>query len=107
VNVISKAANTPSVSTPTTGGIEFWSNCYSQGTNGVFDYDDTITVGSPDCYGSLQLSIGTNMVFSYNRWSSGGNSDMGFGNQPTGNPDWTFAQNSASFATRRLEVYIK
>lgn len=107
VTVVSKAANTPSVAVPTTGGIEFWSNCYNTpgGNGGVYDYDDTPT--TDDCYGSFQLSIGTDMVFSYNRWSGGGDSDLGFGNQPTGHPDWTFAQTSANYAVRRLEVYIK
>lgn len=107
VTIVSKAANTPSVAVPTTGGIEFWSNCYDTpgGNGGVYDYDDTPT--TDDCYGSFQLSIGTDMVFSYNRWSGGGDSDLGFGNQPTGHPDWTFSQNSASYAVRRLEVYVK
>lgn len=110
VTVISKAANVVNQG-PVTGQLEFWKDCYSTGGGNasLYDYRDTRSVGTA-CYGSMQLSIGTDMIFSYNRWSAGGNSDMGFGNQPAASgqhPDWTFKQNSASFAARKLEVFVK
>ena len=109
VTVVSKAGNTPSIAAPTNGTIEFWSNCYAPngGNNGLYDYDDDYTGQGTDCYGSLQVHVGTNTVFSYSRWSGGGASDIGFGNQAVNHPDWTFAGNAGGFATRRLEVFVK
>lgn len=108
VSVVSKAANTASIAVPTAGYIEFWSNCYAPtgGNDAVYDYKDTLT--QTDCYGSMQVHVGTNTVIAYNRWANN-NVDVegGFGNQAVGNPDWTFAVNMASYATRRLEVYVK
>lgn len=111
VTVISNAALVQNVANPVAGQLEFWKDCYGAagGNNGVYDYRDTRTVGSA-CYGSMQLSIGTDMIFSYNRWSGGGNSDLGFGNQPAASgthPDWTFKQNSGAYNVRKLEVYVK
>lgn len=111
VTVISNAALVANVAAPVDGQLEFWKDCYSTtgGNNGSYDYRDARNAGSA-CYGSMQLSIGTDMIFSYNRWSSGGNSDMGFGNQPVASgahPDWTFKQNSAAFAVRKIEVFVK
>lgn len=107
VTVISKAANTPSVSVPTNGSMEFWSHCYGTngGNNALYDYDDERT--TEDCYGSMQIHIGTNTVFAFNRWSAAAPADLGFGNQTVGHPDWTLTSNAASYATRRLEVFVK
>jgi hypothetical protein len=107
VTVVSNAKNTPSIATPSNGRIEFWSNCYAQagGNGNAYDYFDTPT--DPDCYGSMQISVGTNTVFGYNSWANGQDADLGFGNNPNGEPDWTFAHNAGDYAVRRLEVYVK
>jgi hypothetical protein len=101
-------SNVPGVGSalPGDGSMEFWSNCYSQGANGVFDWDDDI--GGADCHGSLQLHQGTQTVLAINAWS--GNEarvSLGIGNQPTAQPDWTFANNAAQFQTRKLDVYVR
>ena len=44
-------------------------------------------------------------MFAYNRWDGGRVSDLGIGNQATGNPDWTFAQNASSFVAEDLSVW--
>ncbi|MDB4935655.1 MAG: hypothetical protein JWP87_2627 [Labilithrix sp.] len=117
VTVVSKAANLASVPVATSGTLEFWSNCYNPGGGAappVYDYKDAIAVGQPDCYGSMQVHIGTQTIFAFNRWSenNAAGTDLGFGNQPLNpspswNPDWTFVGNSGSYATRRLEVFVK
>ena len=33
--------------------------------------------------------------------------DLGIGNQPTGNPDWTFAGNAGSYQVKRLRVLVR
>jgi hypothetical protein len=45
-------------------------------------------------------------LFAYNRWRSAGNVDLGIGNSPAGNPDWTFQQNSASYTIRNLYIFV-
>ncbi len=102
------SSNLTSTLTPTDGNIEFWSDCYSPtgGNNSLYDYSDTRS-GGTDCYGSMQVFVNQSTVFGFDRWSSGGTIDIGIGNQPTGHPDWTFAQNASSFTTRTLEVYVK
>ncbi len=74
-----------------------------------FDFNDNGS-STGNGYGSMQIhNYGASQtIMAYNRWSFSGNSgneDIGIGNQPTGNPDWTFAQNSASFATKNLYVF--
>jgi hypothetical protein len=88
------------------GYLQFWPDCYSH-TGGVFATgDDTISAGS-HCYGSMQIGNGLgNTVFAYNRWDGGGVSDVGIGNQSSGNPDWTFAQNASSFVVKDLSIWV-
>ena len=88
------------------GFLQFWPDCYSH-TGGVFATgDDTISAGS-HCYGSMQIGNGLgNTVFAYNRWDGGGVSDVGIGNQSSGNPDWTFAQNASSFVVKDLSIWV-
>jgi sialate O-acetylesterase len=107
VTVLSFAANQASIAIPETGAVEMWSNCYSEGLNGVHDYDDDVG-GAVDCYGSMQVHVGTHTILAINRWATGGGDwDIGIGNSPIGNPDYTFRQNAGDYAQRRLEVYIR
>ncbi|MBW2457657.1 MAG: hypothetical protein JRI68_24345, partial [Deltaproteobacteria bacterium] len=46
VTVASFSSNQPTISAPTDGNVEMWSNCYSAGPNGVYDYDDDISSGT-------------------------------------------------------------
>ena len=106
VTVLSLSSNQATISVPSDGKVEMWSNCYAAGLNGVFDYDDDIT--GTDCYGCVQVHVGMHPVLSFNKWSQpGGSHDIGIGPAPTGNPDWTFAGNAGNFTSRRLEVYIR
>ncbi|MBX3223338.1 MAG: hypothetical protein KF795_22690 [Labilithrix sp.] len=108
VIVRSFSDNQEDVLVPTTGNMEFWSHCYSEGGDGRFDHADDR--GEPaDCYGSMQLHVGERPVLSFNRWSqSDPELDLGIGPSPTPTrPDWTFAKNSRTFTTRLLEVYVR
>jgi sialate O-acetylesterase len=46
-------------------------------------------------------------LFALNHWSEGQRADLGIGNQPAGNPDWTFAGNAGSYAAKRLRVLVR
>jgi sialate O-acetylesterase len=46
-------------------------------------------------------------LFALNHWREGDNADLGIGNQPNGNPDWTFAKNAAAYPVRRLRVLVR
>jgi hypothetical protein len=87
------------------GAIEMWPNCYGSGLNSTYDYDDAVGAAS-DCYGSFQVHLGTTTLFAYNQWSSSGDDDLGIGNQPLNNPDWTFAGNAAAYSVRKLQAFV-
>ncbi len=94
------------------GNLEFWPSGYITdnekgipGASGTtFDFGD----GGASAwagYGSMQIhnSAASQTLFAMNDWGNDGNTlDLGIGNQPGGNPDWTFAGNAGSAYTRRL-----
>jgi sialate O-acetylesterase len=98
------------------GNIEFWPNNYGPGNSahvpnasgGVYDFGDQPT-DPADGYGSMQVHNhdAKQTLFALNHWSEGSGADLGIGNQPTGNPDWTFAGNAGSYQTRRLRVLVR
>lgn len=114
------------------GTVEFWPTNYggattlgASGASGTeLDYDDSRSSGN---YGSMQihsLDATPGTVFALNRWggtAGNGPFDVGIGtnskNAATGgiatvgttavHEDWTFAQNSGTYATQTLDVYAK
>lgn len=121
-------SNVPGVVTGTgitTGNIEFWPTNYSQpnaisipgasstANNTGYDFGDTrSTTGT---YGSMQVHHygATQTLFALNNWGAAANTTnalcMGIGNNPTAGqaPDYTFANNGASWDLRRvLHVYV-
>jgi hypothetical protein len=102
------------------GNIEFWGDNY-QVTNGygvpgasdaVYDSGDLIV--NNGTYGSMQIFREGQTLFAYNAWGaytadSGlqSSDDLGIGNPPAGNPDWTFAANSFRHSHKRLYVLVR
>lgn len=73
----------------------------------VYDFGDRPSSGG---YGSMQVhdAAAAETLFAYNRWGSSPDpSDLGIGNSPTGNPDWTFRTNSTDYTSRRLLVLVR
>ena len=109
LNVISNVAGVVNGEDITTGNIEFWGTNYGGtadsglGGAGSFDFDDTRSGGGN--YGSMQIhNYGDGQtIFAYNRWG-GGNGELGIGNQSSGNPDCTFADNSGSYTVKNIWV---
>ena len=42
-----------------------------------------------------------------NQWAGGASADVGIGNRPQDNPDWTFAANAGSYNIKRLRVLVR
>jgi len=92
-----------------TGSIEFWSNCYGKGEDGLWNHED-FPDDRVDCYGSMQVHHSEGTVLAFNAWSYNLLTEMGIGDCPPGgscHPDWTFAQNANDYQTRILNVYLK
>ena len=97
------------------GNIEFWPNNYSvenaadvaNASSTTFDFGDQATEPK-DGYGSMQIHNheARQSLMSINHWTEGNNADLGIGNQASGNPDWTFAKNAASYTMKRLRVFV-
>lgn len=98
------------------GNIEFWPNNYgprnAAGIPGAspatWDFGDE-PAEPLDGYGCMQVHNhdAGQTVFALNNWKAGGSADLGIGNQPAGNPDWTFAANASSYAAKRLRVLVR
>jgi autotransporter-associated beta strand protein len=108
-----------------TGFLEIWSYNYSpsvsglqtaqpggSGNGGTFDYDDSKGSGS-NGHGSFQIHNLTDRqtVLAWNMHRNGGPAEIGFGNQPSGNPDWTFQSTYGnevrnSQAQWKLQVFV-
>jgi sialate O-acetylesterase len=98
------------------GNIEFWPNNYGAANSAnvpnassqVWDFGDEPS-GPPDGYGSMQVHnhAAKQTLFALNHWREGSHAYLGIGNQPTGNPDWTFAGNAGSYQVKRLRVLVR
>jgi sialate O-acetylesterase len=98
------------------GNIEFWPNDYGPNNSAnvpnasgeVYDFGDEPT-DPADGYGSMQVHNheAKQTLFALNHWSEGSRADLGIGNQPTNNPDWTFAGNAGTYQAKRLRVLVR
>lgn len=98
------------------GNIEFWPNNYGpqnaanvpNASSQAFDFGDEIAEPA-DGYGSMQVHNhdARQTLFALNHWSEGRRADLGIGNQPGGNPDWTFARNAETYPAKRLRVLVR
>lgn len=79
-------------------------------TPNTYDFGDG-GAGTSAGHGSMQIHNygAAQTLFAYNAWgTSQGYSALGIGNQPSGNPDWTFnTANIASFVSRTLQVLVR
>jgi sialate O-acetylesterase len=98
------------------GNIEFWPNNYSTANSAhvpnasgdVYDFGDEPT-DPENGYGSMQVHNhdAKQTLFAINHWTAGDGADLGIGNQPKGNPDWTFASNARTYEVKRLRVLVR
>jgi len=98
------------------GNIEFWPNNYGasnapdvpNASEKVYDFGDE-QAEPVDGYGSMQVHnhAAKQTLFALNHWREGNRADLGIGNQPQGNPDWTFAGNAGSYTAKRLRILAR
>ncbi len=99
----------------TGGNIEFWATNYSskndksipEASDSKYDFGDIKSDGG--AYGCMQVHnySAKQTIFAFNSLRAGKNADLGIGNQPTGNPDWTFARNAGKYTSAKLVVLVK
>jgi len=112
------------------GRLEIWPGNYSQnvsglldsggrgGDSGSYDWDDAGMNNGPG-YGSFQVAnvsnengVSPHIIFAWNRWYDS-TSDIGFGTDPHGNPDWTFDESNGQLlrgtpgASWNLQIFVK
>ena len=98
------------------GNIEFCSGNYQTANvsnifgavNDKYDFGDS-GVGGQQGYGCMQVNNWQQKqtVFAINHWGIGGPLDVGIGNSPEGNSDWTFRNNAHEYQNIRLTVMVK
>ncbi|MBP7935659.1 MAG: 9-O-acetylesterase [Phycisphaerae bacterium] len=98
------------------GNIEFWPHNYAatnaakvpQASSNVYDFGDQIADPVAG-YGSMQVHNhkAKQTLFAINHWRAGQGADLGIGNRPKDNPDWTFSSNAGSYSAKRLRVLVR
>jgi len=98
------------------GTVEFWPNNYATdnganvpgASNADYDFGDQ---PSPPLngYGCMQIHLPSakKTLFAINHWGAGPDADLGIGNAPGANTDWTFSGNAKSYSSKRLRVYVR
>ena len=113
MTVLSDVAGIVTGTNLTGGNLEFWpSNTSPANVTGVTNASDTAydwgDKPSPGYYGSMQVHNhdAKQVLFAFNGWAGApGAADLGIGNHAGNYLDWTFAQNSASYGVKTLQVF--
>lgn len=97
------------------GNIEFWPNNYNannkagvpNASNELYDFGDEPS-DPEDGYGCMQVHNhdARQTVFALNHWVEGEKADIGIGNNPGDQKDWTFTGNAKSYEHKRLRVFV-
>ncbi len=116
MNVASNVTDIVTGTGITTGNVEFWPSNYSQSnaagvpnaSDTTFDFGDG-GAGTTAGHGSMQIHNhgAQQTLFAYNAWGGERRSELGIGNNPSGNPDWTFnTANIANYEVKNLQVVV-
>ena len=99
------------------GAIELWSCNYGpEGARGLegasnerYDFDDTMNMGGNPGHGCLQIhDVGAKTtVLAFNNYKAGHSADVGIGNSPDGEPDWTFSKSAEGYEMGTFLVLVK
>jgi hypothetical protein len=114
--VFTNAPNVTAGQFPEGGNIEFWPNNYGKqnsakvpdASDDQFDFGDKPS-NPRDGYGSMQVHNHRvqETVFAINHWKQGDRADLGIGNSPKGNPDWTFTGGAGTYVYKRLRIFVR
>ena len=99
------------------GNIEFWDCNYSAkndakipgASDTTHDIGDAMVTSVSPGYGSMQIhnTAARQTILAYNNWRKGKECDIGIGNQPVKNPDWTFSASGKTHRSARLIVLVE
>ena len=97
------------------GNMELWGTNYGApnaanvpgASSEAFDFGDQVA-DSGD-YGSMQIHnyAEKQTLFAFNHWVAGQSADLGIGNAPAANKDWTFAANAGKYAGGKLLILVQ
>ncbi|MFN5544893.1 MAG: tandem-95 repeat protein [Bacteroidota bacterium] len=111
-------SNMPGVNTGRfdSGRIEMWPHNYVPAVSGIlfpsgngsnYDWDDTRSTSGD--HGSFQIhnisSSSRQTILAWNMHRNGGPAEIGLGNAPTGDPDWTFNTSNGS-TNFKVQVFV-
>jgi hypothetical protein len=97
------------------GYLEFWPSAYlpdnaariPNASSLLYDFGDQPTTGE---FGSMQVHCvpAAETLFALNHWANNAGNviDLGIGNSPSSNPDWTYAANAAHYTRKILQVFV-
>ncbi|MFT7624471.1 MAG: hypothetical protein ACI9WU_003659 [Myxococcota bacterium] len=117
LEVASNVPGVPTGSKPFGGNIEMWPHNYGKtnaaavpgASSETYDFGDAPAMATPAGYGSLQVhdtEAGVTLL-AYNAWGNAAAvGDIGIGNAPAAEPDWTFANNAAGWDIKTLSVWV-
>ncbi|MBY0524780.1 MAG: serine/threonine protein kinase [Gemmataceae bacterium] len=116
MNVYSNVSGIVTGTGITGGNIEFWPNNYGPANaknvpnadSGKYDFGDQMA-GPQDGHGCMQVHNhdAKQTLFAINKWKAGNKAEIGIGNNPNGNPDWTFTGNADTYRVKRLRVLVR
>jgi len=114
MNILSNARGIVSGKELKGGNIEFWPGNYGPGnsdnvpnaSSDLYDFGDQPAEG--EGYGCMQVHNhdARQTLFALNHWSEGENADLGIGNSPGQQRDWTFSANAKTYLSKRLRVLV-
>ena len=97
------------------GNIEFWGVNYGPGnakkvpgaSDAKYDFGDSPS--NTGGYGSMQLHNFEHRqtVFAFNKFSAGATCDLGIGNNPEANPDWSLSSSAKNYKSSRMVIAAK
>ena len=116
MNVVSNVAGVASGTGMSGGNIEFWPDNYRPQNSAAVpnasdaDYDFGDSPSGPVAgYGSLQIHNhqAGHTIMSFSGWGRTVATDIGIGDAPTGERDWTFSGNSAGYQVKSLSILVR
>jgi lysophospholipase L1-like esterase len=112
--VRSNASSVTGGTNATGGNIEFWPSTYNAvnavavpgASDSLYDWGDNRTSGN---FGSMQVHnhAAGEVILAFNHWGTSGAGQLGIGNNPGAQPDWTFQDNDTTYTVKTLQVFAR
>lgn len=97
--------------------VEFWDCSYDvQNEAGIpdasettYDFGDKIRASASPGFGSMQLHhyAGKQTIFAFNAFAKGSSCDIGIGNCPENNSDWTHSKSAATYSSGIFLILVE